>query len=161
MLYYSSVSDLERAGICEKYNDTKTKELIKISCYRCNSHVGIAVIFHNCAQGICHSSRFICSVMTSSATSRLRLDFHHIKVNFKKSEIVQALIYIRGGMVHRCHGSIRTLVWRSRFDTISVQQKKKRNLLCSCSFHLFWTGSSANYYFFPFRCKNTYYFYFT
>ncbi len=26
--------------------------------------------------------------MTSSATSRLRLDFHHIKVDFKKSEVV-------------------------------------------------------------------------
>ncbi len=61
----------------------------------------------------------------SSTTSRLRLDFHHIKVNFKKSEIVQALIYIRGGMVNRCHGSIRTSVWGSRFATISVQQKKK------------------------------------
>ncbi len=47
----------------------------------------------------------------SSATSRLRLDFHHIKVNFKKSEIG--------------HGSIRTSVWGSRFATISVQQKKK------------------------------------
>ncbi len=31
-----TVSDLERAG--EKYNDPKTKELIKISCYRSNSH---------------------------------------------------------------------------------------------------------------------------
>ncbi len=29
--------------------------------------------------------------MTSSATSRLRLDFHHIKVDFKKSEVVQPL----------------------------------------------------------------------
>ncbi len=38
-----SVSDLERAG--EKYNDPKTKELIKISCYRCNSHVGSAVSY--------------------------------------------------------------------------------------------------------------------
>ncbi len=35
-----SVSDLERAEVCEKYNDPKTKELIKI---RCNSHVGSAV----------------------------------------------------------------------------------------------------------------------
>ncbi len=26
--------------------------------------------------------------MTSSATSRLRLNFHHIKVDFKKSEVV-------------------------------------------------------------------------
>ncbi len=32
---------------------------------------------------------------------------------------------IRGGMVHRCHGSVRTSVRGSRFDTISVQQGKK------------------------------------
>ncbi len=38
-----SVSDLERAG--EEYNDPKTKELIKISCYRCNSHVCSAVTY--------------------------------------------------------------------------------------------------------------------
>ncbi len=37
--------DLERAEICEKYNDPKTKELIKISCYRSNSHVGSAVSY--------------------------------------------------------------------------------------------------------------------
>ncbi len=47
--------------------------------------------------------------------------------------------YIRGGTVHRCHGSVRG----SRFDMISVQHEKKRNLLCSVSFH-FWTDSSAN-----------------
>ncbi len=34
-------------------------------------------------------------------------------------------IYIRGGMVHRCHGSVRTSVRGSRFDTISVQQEKQ------------------------------------
>ncbi len=50
--------------------------------------MGSAVIFHSCAQGVCHSSRLICSLMTSSATSRLRLNFHHIKVDFKKSEVV-------------------------------------------------------------------------
>ncbi len=32
----------------------------------------------------------------------------------------------------------------SRFDAISVQQEKKRNLLYSLSFHLFQTDSSAN-----------------
>ncbi len=53
-------------------------------------------------------------------------------------------VYIRGGTVHRCHGSVRTSVRGSRFDTISVQHEKKRNLLCSVSFHLFWTDSSAN-----------------
>ncbi len=46
-------------------------------------------------------------------------------------------IYIRGGTVHRCHSSVRTSVRGSRFDTISVQHEKKRNLLCSVSFHLF------------------------
>ncbi len=80
--YYLSVSDLERAG--EKYNDPKTKELIQISS---------AVIFHNCAQGVCHSSRLIYSLMTSSATSGLRLDFHDIKVDFKKSEVIQPLVH--------------------------------------------------------------------
>ncbi len=30
----------------------------------------------------------------SSATSRLRLDFHHIKVDFKKSEVVQPLVCV-------------------------------------------------------------------
>ncbi len=35
-------------------------------------------------------------------------------------------IYIRGGTVHRCHGSVRTSVRGSRFDTISVQQEKKQ-----------------------------------
>ncbi len=40
-----SVSGLERAEICEKYNDPKTKELIKMSCYRSNSHVGSAVSY--------------------------------------------------------------------------------------------------------------------
>ncbi len=51
----------------------RLKNWYKISCYRCNSHVGSAVIFHICAQGVCHSSRLICSLMTSSATGRLRL----------------------------------------------------------------------------------------
>ncbi len=45
LLCYLSVSDLERAEICEKYNDPKTKELIKISCYRFSSHVGSAVSY--------------------------------------------------------------------------------------------------------------------
>ncbi len=40
-----SVSDLERAEICEKYNNPKTKDLIKISCYRSNTHVGSAVSY--------------------------------------------------------------------------------------------------------------------
>ncbi len=32
----------------------------------------------------------------------------------------------RGGTVHRCHGSVRTSVQGSRFDTISVQHEKKK-----------------------------------
>ncbi len=63
----------------------------------------------------------------------------------------------RGGTVHRCHGSVRTSVRGSRFDTISVQHEKKRNL-CSVSFHLFWTDSSANKKN-PSRCENTTYYY--
>ncbi len=47
-------------------------------------------------------------------------------------------------MVHRCHGSVRTSVRGSRFDTISVQQEKI-NLICSVSFHVFRADSSANY----------------
>ncbi len=51
-----------------------------------------AVLCHSCAQGVCHSSRLICSLMTSSVTSRL--DFHHIKVDFNKSEVVQPLVCV-------------------------------------------------------------------
>ncbi len=36
----------------------------------------------------------------------------------------------RGGTVHRCHGSVRTSVQVSRFDTISVQQGKQSSMLC-------------------------------
>ncbi len=53
-------------------------------------------------------------------------------------------IYIRGGTVQRYHGSVRTSIRGSRFDTISVHQGKKINLLCSFSFHLFLTDSRAN-----------------
>ncbi len=66
-----------------------------------------------------------------------------------------------GGTVHGCHGLVRTSDRGSRFDTISVQQEKKKNLLCSVSFHLFWTDSSANliFFFFSSRCENTKYYY--
>ncbi len=37
-------------------------------------------------------------------------------------------IYIRGGTVHRYHGSVRTSLRGSRFDTISVKQKKKSEI---------------------------------
>ncbi len=74
------------------------------------------------------------------------------------SSFIFIYIYIRGGTAHRCLGSVRTSVRGSQFDTISVQQGKK-NLLCSVSFHLFWTDSCTNYYFFPPRCANTNYYY--
>ncbi len=70
-----------------------------MSCYRSNSHVGSAVICQLCTQCLSHSSRLICLLMTSSATSRLRLDFHHIKVDLKKTEVIQPLIQ----MFVRCH----------------------------------------------------------
>ncbi len=66
-------------------NPNDPKKLIKISCYRCNSHVGSAVSYF-----IAVHRAF---VTAPSATSRLRLDFHHIKVNLKKSEIVQPLVF--------------------------------------------------------------------
>ncbi len=56
--------------------------------------MGSAVSYGICAQNVCHSSRPVCSLMTSSATSRRRLDFHHKIVDFKKSEVVQPLVYI-------------------------------------------------------------------
>ncbi len=34
-------------------------------------------------------------------------------------------VFYRGGTVHRCHGSVRTSVQGSRFDTILVQQENK------------------------------------
>ncbi len=67
-------------------------------------------------------------------------------------------VCVRGGTVHRCHGSVRTSVRGSRFDTISVQQEKKKILLCLVSFHLFLTDSCTNYYFFQPRCENTKYY---
>ncbi len=65
------------------------KELIKISCYRCNSHVGSAVSYFIAVH------RLNCSLMISSVTGRLQLDVHHTKANFENSEDVQPLcVYI-------------------------------------------------------------------
>ncbi len=65
----------------------------------------------------------------------------------------KVFIFTRGGTVHRCH-SVRTSVRGSRFVTISVTlQQEKINLLCSVSFHLFRTDSSANYIFFHLDVK--------
>ncbi len=41
---------------------------------------------------------------------------------------------IRSGTVHRCHGSVRTSVRGSRFDTILVLQEKKSTMLSFFSF---------------------------
>ncbi len=48
-----------------------------------SSSTQLKFLKRNFTQGVCHSSRLNCSLMTSSATSRLRLDFHHIKFYFK------------------------------------------------------------------------------
>ncbi len=59
-------------------------------------------------------------------------------IKWPVSVYIYTYIYIfRGGTVHRCYGLVRTLVQGSRFATISVQQEKKRNLLCSVTFQLF------------------------
>ncbi len=42
-----------------------------------------------------------------------------------RSVLLTTPVDSRGGTVHRCHGSVRTSVRGSRFDTISVQQEKK------------------------------------
>ncbi len=51
-----------------------------------------------------------------------------IKIFLMKSKSFLTLhtvdLTYRGGTVHRCHGSVCTSVWGSRFDTISVQQEK-------------------------------------
>ncbi len=45
-------------------------------------------------------------------------------------------ICVRGGTVHRCHGSVRTSVRGPRFDMISVQQEKKKRITMLSSFIL-------------------------
>ncbi len=43
----------------------------------------------------------------------------------ERLQLLMLLIYIYiYGTVHRCHGSVRTSVRGSRFDTISAQQEK-------------------------------------
>ncbi len=53
-----------------------------------------------------------------------------------QSQLITTIIYNRGGTVHRCHGS--TYLGSGvtvRYDFGIAE--KKRNLLCSGSFHLF------------------------
>ncbi len=61
-------------------------------------------------------------------------------------------IYIIG--VHRCHGSVRTSVRGSRFDTISVKQGKK--VIYYAQFLLiYFEQTLVQIAFFPPRCEYT------
>ncbi len=53
-------------------------------------------------------------------------------------------IFIRGGTIHRCHGSVRTSVRGSRFNRISVQQEKQFEIYYAWFLFIFLTDSSAN-----------------
>ncbi len=69
-------------------------------------------------------------------------------------------IYISGGTVHRCHGSVRTLVRGSRFDTISVQHEKKKEIYYARFLFIYFEQTvvqikKKN----PSRCENTTYYY--
>ncbi len=66
-------------------------------------------------------------------------------------------IYIRGGTVHRCHGSVRTSVRGSRFDTISVQHEKKEIYYALFLFIYFEQISKLKKN--QSRCENTTYYY--
>ncbi len=62
------------------------------------------------------------SVLSWSQTKRTR-DFVSRPV---KTTTAGISLNCRGGTVRRCHGSVRTSVRGSRFDTISVQHEKKK-----------------------------------
>ncbi len=61
-------------------------------------------------------------------------------------------VYIRGGTVHRCHGSVRTSVRGSRFDTISVQQEKKQ-IYYAQSLFIYFEQTVVQLHFFPLDVK--------
>ncbi len=72
---------------------------------------------------------------------------------------VYIYIYILwGGTVHRCHGSVRTLVRGSRFDTISVQHEKKKIYYARFLF-IYFEQTVVQIKKNPSRCKNTTYYY--
>ncbi len=75
---------------------------------------------------------------------------HHLKSIY---------IYIRGGTVHRCHGSVCTSVRGSRFDTISVQQEKKEIYYARFLFIYFEQTVVQIKKKNPPRCENTKYYY--
>ncbi len=62
-----------------------------------------------------------------------------------------AFVIHRGGTVHRCHGSVCTLVQGSRFDTISVQHWEK-NFIYYARFLLINFEQTV---FFPPICENS------
>ncbi len=59
-------------------------------------------------------------------------------------------------MVHRCHGSVRTSVRGSRFDTISVQHEKKE-IYCARFLFIYFEQTVVQIKKNPSRCENTYY----
>ncbi len=65
-------------------------------------------------------------------------------------------VYIRGGTVHRCHGSVRTSVRGSRVDTISAQQKKKEIYYAQFIF-IYFEQTVVQIKMFTLRCENTNY----
>ncbi len=71
---------------------------------------------------------------------------------------VYIYIYIRGGTVHRCHGSVSTSVRGSRFDTISVQQEKKKSTMLGF-FSFILNRQLYKLLFFSTRRENTKYYY--
>ncbi len=68
-------------------------------------------------------------------------------------------VCIRGGTVHRCHGSVRTSVRGSRFDTISVQHEKKEIYYARFIFIYFEQTVVQIKKKNPSRCENTTYYY--
>ncbi len=67
-------------------------------------------------------------------------------------------IYIRGGTVHRCHGSVRTSVRGSRFDTISVQHEKNKIYYARFLF-IYFEQTVVQIKKNPSRCENSTYYY--
>ncbi len=67
-------------------------------------------------------------------------------------------IYIRGGTVHRCHGSVRTSVRGSRFDTISVQHEKKKSTMLGSFIFIYFEQTIVQIKKNPSRCENTTYY---
>ncbi len=65
----------------------------------------------------------------------------------------------RGGTVHRCHSSVRTSVRGSRFDTISVQHEKKKEIYYARFLFIYFEQTVVQIKKNPSRCENTTYYY--